>query len=301
MTRFSSSQIIIFLAVFLGISLLTNVMLAVDQNNLDNDLSELEGELTEKTALLASQTQKDQQRRVQLENVNSVQTEFAAVIADLQSEISNLLLRQQKSTETAELSKKQLEQARSTLLKNTEELESVKRELENARSVIQNQQRALWKAREQSGSLSESAELIRQKLTLMFSQDEQVRILQSSNTVQMNLPVAALFTSTEPELSAEASQWLQPFANILLSHPDVSIQVIGHADARPIVSDLSQRYPTNWELSTARASRVVSELVQLGVPASQLTAAGKASNEPVREVETEAAWMINRRIEFIIR
>ena len=74
------------------------------------------------------------------------------------------------------------------------------------------------------------------------------------------------------------------------------IRVEGHTDNVPIRG--RSLYPSNWELSTARASSVVKYLVMRGVPADRLVAAGYGEFQPVDTGNTEEAYQRNRRIEL---
>ncbi|MET0638517.1 MAG: OmpA family protein, partial [Hyphomicrobium sp.] len=76
---------------------------------------------------------------------------------------------------------------------------------------------------------------------------------------------------------------------------DWALQINGHTDARPISK---AEFPSNWELSTARASSVVKYLISRGVPADRLVAAGYAEFQPVDIGTTEDAYQKNRRIEL---
>jgi chemotaxis protein MotB len=73
------------------------------------------------------------------------------------------------------------------------------------------------------------------------------------------------------------------------------LRVDGHTDVRPIAS---AAYPSNWELSAARAISVVQYLISLGVPAQRLVAAGFAEFQPLDTAATEEAYKRNRRIEL---
>jgi chemotaxis protein MotB len=76
---------------------------------------------------------------------------------------------------------------------------------------------------------------------------------------------------------------------------DWALQVDGHTDQRPIASP---QFPSNWELSTARAISVVRYLVSRGVPAKRLVAAGYGEFQPLEEGATEDTFRRNRRIEL---
>ncbi len=73
------------------------------------------------------------------------------------------------------------------------------------------------------------------------------------------------------------------------------LRVDGHTDTRPIQSP---RFPSNWELSSARAIAVVQNLIASGVPANRLVAAGFGEFQPIDTSGTEAAFRRNRRIEL---
>ncbi len=72
------------------------------------------------------------------------------------------------------------------------------------------------------------------------------------------------------------------------------LRVDGHTDKRPI----SGRYPSNWELSTARAISVIRTLIANGVPPDRLAAAGFGEFQPLDSGDTDAAFSKNRRIEI---
>jgi chemotaxis protein MotB len=301
----ATSQIVIFLSVFLGVSLIGNFALFTDQTKKEDELLQLKAEINEKKLQLESQarqqSEKDNQRKSQLDTVNTQQAEFAEIIKQLQTEIKLLQARQIQTAKTGKLTQQQLEKTKNALVKNDQELASAKKELQYSKAIIEKQQRALIDTRQTDDQLSPSATKILELLSQQFANNEEVRLLQSQNSIILNFPVNNLFESTEPILADSAEQWLKPLAEAVKQFSDINVQVIGHSDARPIVSELAKRYPTNWELSTARASRVVSELITLGVSNSVLMAAGKAANEPIRDESDKTSWMINRRIEIIIQ
>lgn len=76
---------------------------------------------------------------------------------------------------------------------------------------------------------------------------------------------------------------------------DWVLQVEGHTDRRPI---RTAQFPSNWELSTARAQTIVRYLMDQGIPPERLAAAGFAEYHPVDERDTPEAWARNRRIEL---
>jgi chemotaxis protein MotB len=79
------------------------------------------------------------------------------------------------------------------------------------------------------------------------------------------------------------------------------ILIEGHTDNVPIGRELAERYPSNWELSAARATEVVKRLIDHGdLAADRLRAVGRADTEPVAGNVTEDGRRLNRRIEIIL-
>jgi chemotaxis protein MotB len=76
---------------------------------------------------------------------------------------------------------------------------------------------------------------------------------------------------------------------------DWVLRVDGHTDRRPIHT---QEFPSNWELSVARALSIVRFLIAEGIPARRLIAAGFGEYRPLDPANTPAAWQRNRRIEI---
>lgn len=111
-----------------------------------------------------------------------------------------------------------------------------------------------------------------------------------------------LFASGSAELGAEGKAQLSQLAVSLVDvtkqiPSDINwvLRIDGHTDKVPIKSD---RYPSNWELSTARAVSVVKFLASQGIPQDRLAAAGFGEFQPVDKGDDEAARKKNRRIEI---
>jgi chemotaxis protein MotB len=107
-----------------------------------------------------------------------------------------------------------------------------------------------------------------------------------------------LFASGQATLEDRADGLLGEIAGLLNIDETHPINVEGNTDNVPIHSAL---YPSNWELSTARASTVVRFLVEHGVASSRLTASGNADQRPVASDATAAGRARNRRVEIVMR
>jgi chemotaxis protein MotB len=107
-----------------------------------------------------------------------------------------------------------------------------------------------------------------------------------------------LFASGQATLSSNATSLLSEIGQLLNIDETHPISVEGNTDDVPIHSSL---YPSNWQLSTARASSVVEFLIAHGIAASRLTATGNADQRPVASQATEAGRARNRRVEIVLR
>ena len=111
-----------------------------------------------------------------------------------------------------------------------------------------------------------------------------------------------LFGLASAELSDDAKRQLLPVADALKDiaakiPTDINwvMRVDGHTDRRPIST---AQFPSNWELSTARAISVVRFFIDQGIPANRLVAAGFGEYQPLDSGSDEIAFRRNRRIEL---
>jgi chemotaxis protein MotB len=107
-----------------------------------------------------------------------------------------------------------------------------------------------------------------------------------------------LFESGQANLDPRADSLLAEIGQLLNIDETHPISVEGNTDNVPIHSSI---YPSNWELSTARASTVVRFLIEKGVSPARLTATGNADERPVDSNATAAGRARNRRVEIVMR
>ena len=106
-----------------------------------------------------------------------------------------------------------------------------------------------------------------------------------------------LFVSGSATLQSGADQLLDEVAQLLNLDPSHPITVEGHTDNQPIAT---AQFPSNWELSTTRATNVVRFLISRGVIASRLGAVGYADLHPIASNATAAGRAKNRRVEIVL-
>jgi chemotaxis protein MotB len=122
-----------------------------------------------------------------------------------------------------------------------------------------------------------------------------VRVVRGRMVVELSENI--LFDSGKANLKKEGKEALTQVAGVLASIADRDFQITGHTDDVPIKSS---RFPSNWELSTARAVEVTRFLAQQGVDPTRLSAAGYADTQPVASNSDAPGRQQNRRIEIVL-
>lgn len=165
--------------------------------------------------------------------------------------------------------------------------------------------RAIKKARrlaEAQRRQQEAMEVIARDVVAAFQpfssliENGQVRVIPSSRGLAVEINAKVLFAPGQAVLEQNSARVLEAVAQVLKDN-DHPVQVEGHTDSIPIVTD---KFPSNWELSAVRASSVVRLLIASGVEAARLTAVGYGENRPVDSNDTEDGRTRNRRVTVMI-
>ncbi|MHA4867426.1 flagellar motor protein MotD [Duganella sp. PWIR1] len=123
-----------------------------------------------------------------------------------------------------------------------------------------------------------------------------VRVTQNSRGVSVEINASVLFDPGDARLTSESTEALRAVASLLKADSH-NVQVEGHTDNQPIGNT---RFPSNWELSSVRASSVVRLFIDAGVAPERLTAVGFSSNVPVAPNDTPVGRARNRRVAVTI-
>lgn len=119
--------------------------------------------------------------------------------------------------------------------------------------------------------------------------------------LSVNLLNNILFDSGKTTIKPAGQKVLKSLGDVLNKFPDKALQIAGHTDNVQISSRLIERYPSNWELSTARATSVVHFLQdKVGLKGERLIAAGYSEYQPVSSNEEAAGRAQNRRIQILL-
>ncbi|MCW5960192.1 MAG: OmpA family protein [Pyrinomonadaceae bacterium] len=152
------------------------------------------------------------------------------------------------------------------------------------------------------GILPENAALVgpRERLEEKFRSNpvlsSKTSMSQTSRGFVVSLSEAGFFAPGDAAVSAEAKQVLDEISSSI-NETEFSIRVEGHTDSVPISNS---KYPSNWELSTARASSVLIRLMENGIAPERLSAAGYGGFQPVADNSTPEGRAKNRRVDVVI-
>ena len=147
----------------------------------------------------------------------------------------------------------------------------------------------------QKKRMEQYRKVIKQFQELVDSGKLKIKIIDGQMVVQMASSI--LFETGKAQLSEEGKMALTDLAGILATIKDRKFQVAGHTDNVPINS---KKFPSNWELSSARAVNVVKFLQENGVDPKNLSAAGYAEYRPSESNDTKEGQAANRRIEITL-
>lgn len=131
--------------------------------------------------------------------------------------------------------------------------------------------------------------------------DGEIRLSQAEGRIQVDLVDKILFDSGEANLTERGAGVLARLGAVLVGVEGRTVQVSGHTDDSPPSQRLAATFPTNWELSVARAVNVVRFLQEkANVPARRLVAAGYGETHPVASNASPKGRARNRRIEILL-
>ncbi|MFK5927795.1 MAG: OmpA family protein [Desulfuromusa sp.] len=240
----------------------TNDQLRQDKKNLHNDLSKLNARLVEA-----------------LQQNSKLQRDLLAAYANQERQEGSLTQQQQQLVD--------MQQTNDRLLVTVEEL---KRALEKEKIA---REARLAKVRNTYNQLVGALEdeIKRGELTISNLEGQ----------LSVNLLNKILFDSGKTVIKKEGQKVLKTLGNVLSKFPDKALQIAGHTDNVQISERLKERFPSNWELSTARATSVVHFLQdKVGLPGERMIAAGHSEYQPVASNEETIGRAQNRRIQILL-
>ena len=188
---------------------------------------------------------------------------------------------------------REIRETRSLLDKTTIELEDTKRKIEDLSKTE-------GKKSEEISNIEKTYNELIEEMKKEI-EDGKIEISTLREELTVNVLDQILFDSGKIEIKPEGLEVLGRVGNIIKGVEDHMIVVEGHTDNVPISPALSKRFPTNWELSAARATNVVRYLQEyVGVDPKRLVASGYSEYHPVDDNATREGKSRNRRIEIIL-
>ncbi len=147
------------------------------------------------------------------------------------------------------------------------------------------------------------AELKKTYTSLVGEMSEEIKkgeitITQLKDKMSINMVEKILFDSGSADIKKDGKKVIDRVAEILAKVTDKQIRVEGYTDNVPISPRLAVKFPSNWELSTARATTVARHLQDKGIEPKILSAAGYSEFRPVAPNDNEEGRAKNRRIEI---
>ena len=225
---------------------------------------ELEAALAEAQDKLAK-TEKDlEAEKAKNKKLEAENKDLKDKIAELEDEIKNLNDQLEQLAKEAGLTKKELDELRAEKAKRMKELQVYKDLFARLKELVD------------AGTIK-----------LQFRRGR----------VVVKMASEILFASGKSQLKDEAAAALTTVAEALAQVPDRDFLAAGYTDNVPIKT---AKFSNNWELSTARAISVVTFMIEHGMPADRIGAAGFGENDPIGDNSTDEGKALNRRIEIIL-
>jgi chemotaxis protein MotB len=128
----------------------------------------------------------------------------------------------------------------------------------------------------------------------------QLQVRQYKDMLAVDLAEQIFFDSGKATLKAGGKEVLKKVGEALKGYENKVIRVVGHTDNVPLARSLQGTFPTNWELSVARATNVVRFLQEVGIPPERMVPSGRAEYDPVAPNDTPEGRQKNRRIEIML-
>jgi len=128
----------------------------------------------------------------------------------------------------------------------------------------------------------------------------QLQVRQYQNMLSVDVAEKIFFDSGRAVLKESGKVVLKKVGEALKSYQNKVIRVVGYTDNVPISKSIQNIYPTNWELSVARATNVVRYLQDVGIPPERMVASGRGEYAPIAPNDTPEGRQKNRRIEIML-
>lgn len=282
--------------------------LVTENGDLRKTLSASKDELTKTVSNLQGQVKEKDGRIALLENDILLKSAQIATLKDESKKNSEKLMAleskiKEKDNEKLTLEKK-LSEKELELQKLKKDMEAKDLEINDLKNEIRALSTDRAKALEEKERAIAELKKTHDKLVVELSEEikkGEIEVNQLRDKLTLQMVDRILFESGSAEVKGSGKKVLDRVAEILKKVQGRQIRIEGHTDNKPIGAKIAKKFPTNWELSTARATNVVRYLKEKGgIDPKYLSAAGYAEYKPIATNDTEEGRAKNRRIEIIL-
>ena len=298
----------------------TKDTLLISEKNL-SDLNEKLTQLNQETSVLQDQVRKNAQALKELESANELISELESAINVKDQRLSEFgetlrtlqgELEEEKKTKEAfwtELVSKNaiITELQERLQGSQSHTLSLKDEISKDQNEIEGLEGKLLALKGEKATAEAKIDQLKSTYEALVSDlkhqigNQEVTIKRFEEKISVTFIDRVLFEFGRATISPEGDEILQKVGETLKAVKGKKIKVVGHTDDRPIHPDYYFKFPSNWELSAARASAVVRHFQNdTGLEPSNLEAVGRSFYDPVARNETPEGRAHNRRVEIII-
>jgi chemotaxis protein MotB len=196
-----------------------------------------------------------------------------------------------------------LQKQRGTLQDQVQGLQSQRSTLEQQQADLRRQIDALEQQKTQLLTATQQDKSQYDSLVRNLTEEVkkgQLQVRQYKDMLTVDVAEQLFFDSGRASLKDTGKDVLKKVGEALKGYEDKVIRVVGHTDNVPISKAAQKVFPSNWELSVARATNVVHYLQEVGIPPERMIASGRAEYQPVAENDTPEGRKKNRRIEITL-
>ena len=267
------------------------------QADIDKHISELENSVQQKDDMLgqlrnevASYKQLEEKWEAQLktdqENSQSLKDQFSQTTKQLEAEKD--VLRKRSDQFDSQIAK---------LQGQIEEDRISEAQLKNRLSDLQTEK----------GSLAKSIEELKSTYNALIGdlreniENREASIRECEDRLSISFVNRLVFGSAMVRISTEGEAILKKAGDILKQYRQGKIRIVGHTDNVPLTPDYRGRYPSNWELSVARAAAVARFFQDtIGIAPERMEIIGRSFHQPIASNDTKEGRSKNRRVEIIV-
>jgi len=196
-----------------------------------------------------------------------------------------------------------LQKQRGTLQEQVQGLQSQRSTLEQQQAELRRQVDALEQQKTQLLAASQQNKSQYDQLVRSLTEEVkkgELQVRQYKDMLTVDVAEQLFFDSGRANLKDTGKEVLKKVGEALKGYEDKVIRIVGHTDNVPISKAAQKVFPSNWELSVARATTVVRYLQEVGIPPERMIASGRAEYQPIAENDTPDGRKKNRRIEITL-